>query len=195
MGQLMMIDYNVSDHWPEDEPVWVRSLVSSLDRFHGRSTVLPLTVATQEISDWVELASGVDAWKPRPNRTSLELDLGQSVDAIGPNLAGVVAGPLQAFRSSFATLIGSTGSVLSQPPGTRTAPVWVDVATSATDVLEALTTDAAVGACWDDLVAIAQDPARANREYRGVSELLFDQLVRRGLDAEAVFRAAVEMLA
>jgi len=51
----MMIGYNVSDHWAEDEPAWVKSLVSSLDRHHGVSTVLPLTVAIEEITNWVEL--------------------------------------------------------------------------------------------------------------------------------------------
>lgn len=56
-----MIDYNVSDHWSADDPDWLKSLVSSLDRHHGVSTVLPLTVVVEEVLEWLELASGVEA--------------------------------------------------------------------------------------------------------------------------------------
>lgn len=70
----MMIDYNVSDHWREGEPAWLKSLVSSLDRHHGVSTVLPLTVVIEETTNWVELASR-DAWMKGANRESLRLDL------------------------------------------------------------------------------------------------------------------------
>jgi len=84
----MMIGYNVSDHWAEDEPAWVKSLVSSLDRHHGVSTVLPLTVAIEEITNWVELASGPDAWRKVANRESLRLDLGAWV---GNGFLGLMA--------------------------------------------------------------------------------------------------------
>lgn len=50
----MMIDYNVSDHWAENTPDWLKSLVSSLDRRHRYSTVLPLTVVAEEILQWIE---------------------------------------------------------------------------------------------------------------------------------------------
>lgn len=70
-----MIDYNVSDHWSADDPDWLKALVSSLDLHHGLSTILPLTTTVSEISEWVQLASGSEAWKPGPNRTSLRLDL------------------------------------------------------------------------------------------------------------------------
>jgi hypothetical protein len=42
----VMTDYNISDHRPEDEPAWVKSLASSLDRRHGLSLVLPITTVS-----------------------------------------------------------------------------------------------------------------------------------------------------
>lgn len=190
-----MIDYNVSDHWSPSDPDWLKSLVSSLDRHHGQSTVLPLTVITSEIAEWVELASGVDAWKPAPNRRSLELDLDESVGAIGPSLRAHVAAQLSAFRSAFSQLAGSARVILEQPPGTRTAAVWTDVTYTATQLLAALATNGAVGACWDDLVATAQDRTLASREYRPIAELLFDQLLLRGQRAEDIFRGLLSILA
>lgn len=77
----MMIDYNVSDHWSGDEAAWVKSLVSSLDRRHGRSSVLPVTVMAEEILSWVALASGPDAWRKSANRDSLQLDVAESIAA------------------------------------------------------------------------------------------------------------------
>ena len=74
----MMIDYNVSDHWSETTPAWLPSLVSSLDRRNGTSSVLPITVIVSEIVEWVRLASGAEAWNPKPNRISLTLDVEQS---------------------------------------------------------------------------------------------------------------------
>ena len=91
----MMIDYNVSDHWSEDDPDWLKSLVSSLDRRHGLSSVLPLTVIVEEIVEWVELASGTDAWKKPANRSSFRLDLDESAGAIGANLSSHIARKLE----------------------------------------------------------------------------------------------------
>ncbi|MFJ6359209.1 hypothetical protein [Pseudarthrobacter oxydans] len=99
----MMIDYNVSDHWSADDPDWLKSLVSSLDRHHGSSLILPLTTTVSEISEWVQLASGIDAWKPRPNRESLSLDLAESIGAIGPSLRahGTAEGLVDSWAGNF----------------------------------------------------------------------------------------------
>ncbi len=191
----MMIDYKVSDHWPEDTPGWLPSLVSSLDRRHGLSVVLPLTVIVSEIAEWVQLASGTNAWSPKPNRASLALDLDQSVASLGPALRAEVSAPLAAFEAAFAALIRSPSAVLEQPPGTRSAAVWGDVMTTATALLTALDTDAAARASWDDLVAVAQDRTLARREYRPIAELLFDQLQRRGHVADRIFDDLVSIMA
>ena len=191
----MMIDYNVSDHWSDDAPAWLKSLVSSLDRRHGVSAVLPLTVIVSEIAEWVQLASGVDAWKPGPNRTSLRLDLEQSIAAIGPSLRAQIAAPLSAFESAFTQLISSPRRTLEQSPGTRADVAWTDLASTAADLLTALNTDDAVCASWGDLAAAAQDRALAGREYRPIAELLFEQLHLRGRHAEGVFRDLVSIVA
>lgn len=184
----MMIDYNVSDHWADDTPAWLKSLVSSLDRRHGFSSVLPLTVIVSEIAEWVQLASGTDAWQPSPNRESLRLDLEQSAAAIGPSLRSKIAAPLAAFEAAFSHLISRPRATLGTAPGTRTDAVWVDVATTATALLQALAADSAAGASWEDLVAAAQDRSLEGREYRPLAELLFEQLRHRGHDADGVFR-------
>lgn len=191
----MMIDYNVSDHWSEGTPAWLPSLVSSLDRRHGFSTVLPLTVIVSEIVEWVTLASGAEAWSPKPNRTSLTLDLEQSVAAIGPALRTQVSATLAAFEAAFGALATSPRPNLEQPPGTRTAAVWVDVLTTAAALLAALETDEAVRATWDDLDAVAKDRTLAGREYRPIAELLFEQLTRRGHRAEGIFSGLVSIVA
>jgi hypothetical protein len=191
----MMIDYNVSDHWPEGVPAWVKSLVSSLDRHHGVSTVLPLTVVIEEITNWVELASGRDAWSKAANRQSLRLDLEESVGALGSALTAEIDVPLGLFRASFARLIGSAAAVLNQPPGMRTDAAWADLIAAAAALLSGLDSNVAVGASWDDLVATAQSRALEGREYRPIAEQLFDQLRRRGLNAEGTFRHLVSMVA
>ncbi len=190
-----MIDYNVSDHWADDTPAWLKSLVSSLDRRNGVSSVLPLTVIVSEIAEWVQLASGVDAWQPSPNRESLRLDLEQSAAMIGPSLRSEIAAPLAAFEVAFSHLISSPRATLGTAPGTRTDAVWVDAAATATALLEVLATDRAVGASWDDLVAAAQDRSLEGREYRPLAELLFEQLVRRGHDVDGVVRDLVSGVA
>ncbi|MFG2948413.1 hypothetical protein [Streptomyces adustus] len=190
-----MIDYNVSDHWSADDPDWLKSLVSSLDRRHGLSTVLPLTVIAEEVLEWLELASGVDAWKKSANRKSLRCDLGESHDALGASLRAHIAPSLAQFQAAFSQLDRSSPAVLAQPPGTRTDVVWTDVTRTAKDLLEALGSDAAVRASWDDLVAAAQDRTLQGREYRPIAELLFDQLRLRGLDAERTFRALTSVTA
>lgn len=190
-----MTDYNVSDHWSEDEPAWVKSLASSLDRRHGLSTVLPLTVILDEITSWVELASGEEAWDNSANRKSLHLDLEQSVRAVGSTLRAKIDTPLKRFSTAFANLTNGPRTVLKQPAGQRTNAAWTGVVTTAADLLECLVSDEAVGASWDDLVATAQDRSRAGREYRPFAELLYDQLRRRGLDADRVFGNLVAMVA
>ncbi|MFD4250019.1 hypothetical protein ACFWQL_09805 [Amycolatopsis thermoflava] len=190
-----MIDYNVSVHWSEDDPDWLKSLVSSLDRNHGASTVLPLTVIVEEIAEWVELASGTDAWKKTANRDSLHWDLDESVGAISSSLRAHIAKPLAAFQTAFANLTSSSPAVLSQPPGTRVDAVWTEALLTARNLLNALDSDQAVRASWDDLVATAQNRSLARREYRPIAELLFEQVRRRGLSAERTFRDLVSIVA
>ena len=192
---LMMIDYNVSDHWPENEPAWVKSLVSSLDRNHGASTVLPLTVVIEEIVNWVELASGSDAWRKAANRDSLRQDLEESVDALGGTLRAEIDIPLGLFQAAFTRLNGSPAAVLNQPLGTRTDAAWAELIATAEGLLSSLDSSAAVGASWDDLTATAQNRALQGREYRPIAELLFDQLRRRGLSADQTFRQLVSTMA
>lgn len=186
-----MIEYNVSDHWAADDPDWLKALVSSLDLRRGSSSVLPLTTIVSEISEWVLLASGSEAWRPGPNRSSLRLDLAESIDAIGSSLRARVAGPLTAFNEAFKRLIESPKAVLEQPPGTRTGSVWIDVESTAAHLQKVLVEDDAVRASWDDLVAASQDRTLVRREYRPIAELLFDQLKRRGMPAD---RAATELI-
>ncbi|WP_454860128.1 hypothetical protein [Promicromonospora soli] len=191
----MMIEYNVSDHWSDDDPDWLKSLVSSFYRRHEVSTVLPLTVIVEEIVEWLHLASGVDAWKKFANRNSLCLDLDESIGVVGPALRASVAGPLAVFRASLLRLTGGAGAVLAQPPGTRTDVVWTDVVDAAQDLLAVLDADEAAGASWDDLVAVARDRSLKGREYRPIADLLFDQSRRRGHDAEGMFRFLASLLA
>ncbi|GAA3826684.1 hypothetical protein [Amycolatopsis tucumanensis] len=190
-----MIDYNVSDHWSEDDPDWLKSLVSSLDRNHGASTVLPLTAIVKEIADWVELASGTDAWKKTANRDSLQWDLDESVGAISSSLRAHIARPLAAFQTAFANLTSSSPAILSQPPGTRVDAVWTEALSTARNLLNALDSDQAVRASWDGLVSTAQDRTLARREYRPIAELLFEQVRRQGLSAERMFRDLVSIVA
>lgn len=191
---MVMTDYNVSDHWSADDPDWLKALVSSLDRRHGVSTILPLTVIAEEVLDWLDLAS-VDAWKNSANRRSLRLDLDESIDTLGASLRAHIGPSLARFRAAFSRLDRSPATVLAQPPGTRSDAAWTDVTTATKDLLEALSADAAVRASWDDLVAAAQDRTLESREYRPIAELLFDQVRRRGLNAEWTFRDLVSVMA
>lgn len=190
-----MIDYNVSDHWSADDPDWLKSLVSSLDRRHSTGTILPLTVILAEILEWLELASGADAWRKAANRNSLRLDLDESVGALGGSLRAHITAPLAQFQAAFLKLIGGPAPVLAQSPGMRAHALWTDAIRTAEDLLKALDADAAARASWDDLVAAAQDRTLAGREYRPIANLLSDQLHRRGFDAERIFRNLVSMMA
>ncbi|GCD42132.1 hypothetical protein [Streptomyces paromomycinus] len=191
----MLRDYYVSDHWSADDPDWLKSLVSSLDRHHGVSAVLPLTVIVEEILEWLELASGVDAWKKTANRKALRLDLDESTGALGTSLRAHIAAPLAQFQAAFSRLSSSPAALLAQPPGTRVDTIWTDVTAAAKDLLEALGADEAVRAGWDDLVATAQDRTLEGREYRPIAELLFDQIRRRGLSAATTFRDIASVVA
>ncbi len=138
-----MIDYNVRDDWPPGEPRWMKSLVSSLYRRHGATTVLPLTTSVTAILDWVSLASGEDAWRKAANRKSLRSDLDQSVVALGPNIRAHLARPIALFQSAFFSLDLSkkdaAGSIiLAQAPGMRTDAAWTDVEASGRALLAVL---------------------------------------------------------
>ena len=191
----MMIDYHVRDDWPEGEQDWLKSLVSSLSRKGHSSLALPLTVATQEIRDWVQLASGEEAWARKDNQNSLNADLEQSIASLGPLLSTAVAAELATLRATFGALATSGRAVLSQGPGLRTDQRWADVEIATDSLLAALATENAVGTCWDDLVTIAKDRGLETHDYQLVAALLFDMLNRRGQSAEGVFRGAVDMLA
>ncbi|WP_455130866.1 hypothetical protein [Propionibacterium acidifaciens] len=190
----MMIDYNVSDHWLENDPDWLKSLTSSLDRRHGDSTVIPLTVIVNEIIEWIEFASGVDAWKKKANRDSLQLDLEESISALGCNLRKYIESSLDVFCKAFSELTSQT-KLLSKPPGMRNEKVWQDALREAKKLLEMLDSTEAVRANWDDLVEISKNQILAGREYRPVAELLFDQLTRRGLDSSQIFYGLVSIIA
>lgn len=190
-----MIDYNVRDDWPADTPEWLKSLVSALDRRHGRSNVLPLTVVVVEVMEWLALASGVDAWKNSANRMSLRYDLDESVRWLGATLRAHIAVPLAQFQGAFTRLVNSPAAVLKQPPGSRADTVWTDLRVAGRRLLETLDSDESVRANWDDLVATACDRTLEGREYRPLVELLHDQLGRRGLRAEWIFRDLVSVLA
>ncbi|WEO76430.1 hypothetical protein BJQ94_13790 [Cryobacterium sp. SO2] len=191
----MMIDYNVSDHWSGDAPDWLKSLVSSLDRHHGVSTVLPLTVIIEEVAEWVELASGVDAWKKAANRTSLQLDIDESLAALGPALTAQIAAEVAAFQTALVALSSSPSVVLARPPGTRNDAVWTGLVAAAHNLLATLHSDNAARASWDDLIAVAQSRGLDGRQYRPISEQLYIQLQRRGHDAEIMFRELVSIVA
>lgn len=190
-----MTDYRVSDHWTNDDPDWLKSLVSSLDRRHGVSDVLPLTVLVDEILEWLQLASGTDAWRKPANQDSFALDIDDSTEALGGSLRRNIDHTLTQFRSSYLELINSPRAVLEQPPGLRSASVWNNLELAARNLLGALETDEATRASWEDLVETAKNRTLDRREYRPIAELFFDQLRRRGVDAEAAFDSLVDIVA
>ena len=190
-----MYDFNVSDHWPGDEPVWVKSLASSLDRRNGASTVLPLALTVEEIVDWAELASGEEAWNNKWNRRSLLADLQQSTDAVGATLRRIIDGALTQFSDAFANLIVDRNPALLEPPGARSHVTWSALLSAANNLLDLLDSDDAVAASWDDLVAAAQDRRLARREFRPIADLLYAQLTRRGMNAEQAFKDLLWMIA
>jgi hypothetical protein len=192
----MMMDYNISDHWAENTPDWIKSLVSSLDRRHPVSTVLPLAVVADEVLQWLELASGIDAWKKPANRDSLYRDIAQSVANVGSHVITQIASELAAFSAAFTALSSSGNAVLSQPPGAmRIAPEWQALVVATGDLLTALESDDAVRASWDDLVDSAQDRTLDARQYGPIANLLSEQLRRRGIDAKSIFRGLVTIVA
>ncbi len=191
----MMYDFNISDHWPDDEPVWVRSLASSLDRRNGASTVLPLTLIVEEIVNWAELAGGQEAWNNKWNRRSLLADLQQSADAVGTTLTGLIDGALTQFTDAFADLIVDKNPALLEPPGARSHLTWSALLSAANDLLALLDSDDAVAASWGDLVAVAQDGNLARREFRPIADLLYAQLTRRGHNAQQAFKDLLWMVA
>lgn len=191
----MMIDYLVRDDWPVDEPAWTKSLVSSLDRQHGKLSVLPLSVATQELIDWVELASDEGAWSSRENRRSLLADLNQSARALGPRTAARLKGPLSTLDSALAKLDQEAKPVLREIMGMRTSPEWSRVRVAASVLLSELGSDTTVAASWGDLVGCARKADQERREYRAIADLLMDQIRFRGHDPEALRREVVDMLA
>ncbi|MGE7384261.1 hypothetical protein ACQKM2_01990 [Streptomyces sp. NPDC004126] len=54
----------------------------------------------------------------------------ESTRALGPGLRAHIATSLADFQAAFARLVNSPGTVLKQPPGSRTDAVWTDVATA-----------------------------------------------------------------
>ena len=156
---------------------------------------MPLTNVVDEIAAWVDLASGEDAWASRVNRKSLRLELDRSTGALGAAVRAVVSAPLSRFEAAFSQLVNSPRSVLVHAPGTRTDAAWTDLARTAIDLLNALDSDDAATASWDDLVATAQDRSLSARQYRPIADLLFDQLQRRGHNAESIFNTLASLVA
>lgn len=191
----MMIDYKVRDDWPADEPRWMKSLVSSLDRRHRSRESLPLTVIVQEILNWVDLASGEEAWKMAANRKSLKADLEQSIASLGSKSKSVLYSFSSRFEGALAALSDSPNAVRTQAAGTRTAAVWTDVTTTGEALLSELGSDAALGACWNDLVAAAHATNGDRLEHHAIANLMFEQLQLRRHEAQEVFSDVIRMLA
>lgn len=191
----MLIDYLVRDDSPPDEPVWTKSLVSSMDRRHGDVSVLPLSVSVQEVLDWVNLASDEGAWSSRENRQSLLADISQSAEALGPGTAARLKAPIAALRKALTRLDQAAKPVLRESIGSRASPDWSAVRSAASALLSELGADAAVKACWRDLVGCSQNPRQQRREYRPIADLLLGQLRLRGHDPDKLRRAMVDMLA
>lgn len=199
----MMIDYHVWDDWPDGDPTWLKALVSSLYRGERRvETTLPLGCAVQEILEWVELASGPEAWAKAANRESLIRDYHQSADALGASLSTLLKTSTKTLSSALSSLNQNKNNkdkhgnvILKRPPGSRTDPAWTGVENACQNVLAELVTDAAVNASWDDLVSIVQSPMVQRGEHRWAADVLFEQLRLRQCDAKAIFREIVNMLA
>jgi hypothetical protein len=191
----MFTDYRVSGHWADDDPTWIKSLVSSLDRRHGASSIMPLTSVVDEIAAWVDLASGEEAWAKRTNHRYLRLELDRSTGALGAAVRAVISAPLSRFEASFSQLVNSPKKVLVHAPGSRTDAAWTDLARTAKDLLDALDADSTTTASWDDLVATARDRSLSARQYRPIADLLFDQLRRRGHNAASIFDSLASLVA
>lgn len=191
----MMIDYKVRDDWPADEPRWMKSLVSSLDRRHRSRELLPLPVIVQEILNWVALASGEEAWKMGANRESLKADLKQSIVSLGSKTKSLFDSFNTQFERALAALSDSPKAVRTQAAGTRTAAVWIDVTTTGEALLSELGSDAALGACWNDLVEAANATNLERLEHHAIADLMFEQLQLRGHEPQEVFNAVIRMLA
>lgn len=191
----MMIDYNVRDDWPANEPRWMKSLVSSLDRRHRSRELLALPVIVQEIVDWVALASGEEAWKMTANRESLKGDLEQSIASLGSKTKSLLDAAIARFAGALAVLSGSTNAVRTQAPGTRTAVAWTDVTTAGETLLSELASDAALGASWSDLVEAAQVTNPDRLEHHAIVNLMSEQLQLRRHEPQEVFNHVIRMLA
>lgn len=196
----MLIDYNVRDDWPDQTPTWLKSLVSSLHRRSAGSLTLPLTVSVQEMLDWIELASGEDAWTNRLNRRSLWADFEQSIGTTGASLRALLSPEVSAFRAAFGALDGSKrdpagATILAQPPGSRTHQHWIDLDATSRALLNKLESDPAVAANWHDLVDVSTSKAPPDVEYRPLADLLHDQLRRRNHDATATLDHVRDLLA
>lgn len=196
-----MIDYHVWDDWPDGDPTWLKALVSSLYRGERRTdTALPLGCAVQEILDWVELASGPEAWAKSANRESLIDDYHQSVYVIGTSLSTLLKPSTDALSSALSILNQNNKDkhgnvILQRPPGSRTDPAWMSVENACQNVLAELVTDAAVEASWGDLLYITQSSIFQRGEHRQAADVLFEQLRLRQCDAKQIFREIVNMLA
>lgn len=190
-----MIDYNVRDDWPSNEPLWMKSLVSSLSRRLRLTSSLALPVVVQEIIDWVALASGEEAWRKKANRSSLQADFQRSVSTLGPKLGDCLRAAITEFAASFAAVDVAPKSLLSQAPGMRADSRWTALAESGQALISELGSDAAIISCWADLVDAAQATNGVGREHQRHSALLFEQLRLRRLDPKAVFDDLVKMLA
>lgn len=191
-----MVSSAIVDHWLGEDPIWVKSLVSSLYRPRNsgfESRTLPLTVVVEDILQWLQLGT-CDAWQKAANRTSLLKDLDHSVEVLGDALRTKISVELANLRTSMRTLKDSGNAVFAKQPQERTGPPWADAVSSARALLSALDSCTAAAASFDDLVAIAKSPDIQDRAYRPIADLLFTQIERRGYDAETTFRDLIALV-
>lgn len=194
-GDRVLIDHNVRLDWPEDEPRWTKSLVSSLDRKHVSVSVLPLSVCAAEIVEWVNLASGEDAWQRGENRGSLAADLQQSIDALGPRASRYLHSASSRLGAALAKLNTAGRAVRAHPPGLRSGPEWVELLDAAEALLALVSSDGAVRATWSDLVEVARGSGAVRLEFFGMVDLLHAQLQLRHRDADRVLSDVVRLMA
>lgn len=190
----MRYDHNVYLDWPDDEPVWIKSLVSTLDGRTWRSGVLPLNVCISEIIDWIELASGEDAWAKSQNRSSLILDLEQAVTSLG-TITRQYLEPASRHLIKALKDLGKAGkAVVSTPPGLRNSREWVDLLSGAISLRDLSNSDQAVRAVWTDLVNLMRSGDAPRLEFQHFVDLLHAQQQQRRLDSDSVLREIVRLL-
>jgi hypothetical protein len=119
-----------------------------MGRTRNPPTALPLAVVVDEVDRWRRHARD-ESWKRKLNRVSLSKDLQASVAAAGTHLAQFIASELRPYQECLEHLatIGqvSTGSLR-------------ELAETGAALKTALATPRAMGAAWQDVLAVSQSP-------------------------------------